>query len=70
MLAALRSRDPELIARYSDLSIPDIDKKILALSAKIDEAKASQDHIRTAMAAMSRPSACITCLWGWTVILN
>lgn len=43
MLAALRSRDPELIARYSDLSIPDIDKKILVLSAKIEEAKASQD---------------------------
>lgn len=43
MLAALRSRDPELIARYSDLSIPDIDKKILLLSTKIDEAKTSSD---------------------------
>ncbi len=33
MLAALRSGDPELIARYSDLTIPDIDKKLLDLSA-------------------------------------
>ena len=27
MLAALRSKDPELIARYSDLSIPDIEQR-------------------------------------------
>ncbi|MFH6572425.1 AAA family ATPase [Aeromonas caviae] len=43
MLAALRSKDPELIARYSDLSIPDIDKKILVLSTKIDEARVALD---------------------------
>ena len=39
MLAALRSGDPELIAKYSDLIIPDMDKKLLALSAKIHEAQ-------------------------------
>jgi hypothetical protein len=36
MLAALRSGDPELIAKYSDLIVPDIDKRILELSAKIE----------------------------------
>lgn len=36
MLAALRSGDPELIAKYSDLIVPDIDKRMLELSAKID----------------------------------
>ncbi len=36
MLAALRAGDPEMIIKYSDLTIPDIDKKLLALSAKID----------------------------------
>lgn len=41
MLAALRSGDPELISKYSDLTIPDIDKKILVLSAKIDAAQSS-----------------------------
>nr|WP_241674486.1 ATP-binding protein [Candidatus Methylobacter oryzae] len=39
MLAALRSGDPELIAKYSDLIVPDIDKRILELSAKIDAAQ-------------------------------
>jgi hypothetical protein len=42
MLAALRSGDPELIARYSDLTIPDIDKSILRLSEKI--ASMQSDH--------------------------
>ena len=41
MLAALRSGDPELIAKYSDLTIPDMDKKLLALSAKILDAQAN-----------------------------
>jgi len=36
MLAALRSGEPELIAKYSDLIVPDIDKRILELSAKIE----------------------------------
>jgi hypothetical protein len=36
MLAALRSGDPEQIQEYSDLCMPDIDHKLLELSAKID----------------------------------
>jgi hypothetical protein len=43
MLAALRSGDPELIARYSDLTIPDMDKKLLELSMKIHTAQSSVD---------------------------
>ncbi|MDP1664236.1 MAG: AAA family ATPase [Methylobacter sp.] len=43
MLAALRSGDPEMIVKYSDLSIPDIDKKILELSAKIDSVQAGAE---------------------------
>ena len=46
MLAALRSGDPELIIKYSDLTIPDIDKKILALSAKIDLAQSAPESPR------------------------
>ncbi|WP_281559090.1 AAA family ATPase [Thalassomonas sp. RHCl1] len=38
MLAALRSGDPDLITQYSDLCMPDIDQKILDLSARIDDA--------------------------------
>lgn len=41
MLAALRSGDPDLIAKYSDLTIPDMDKRILALSAKILDAQSN-----------------------------
>lgn len=37
MIKALRSGDPEKIAAYSDLVIPDIDKKLLLLQAKIAE---------------------------------
>ncbi|UCG18379.1 MAG: AAA family ATPase [Thiotrichales bacterium] len=43
MLAALRSGDPELIAKYSDLTIPDMDKKLLDLSMKIHTAQSSVD---------------------------
>ncbi|WP_199610013.1 AAA family ATPase [Flocculibacter collagenilyticus] len=43
MLAALRSGDVELIAKYSDLQLVDIDKKVLDLRQKIDELKAKQD---------------------------
>lgn len=46
MLAALRSGDPELIIKYSDLTIPDIDKKILALSAKIDAVQSDPESPR------------------------
>jgi hypothetical protein len=46
MLAALRSGDPERIVKYSDLTIPDIDKKILDLSAKIDLAQAAPELLR------------------------
>ena len=42
MLEALRSGDEELIAKYSDLSFPDIDEKLLELSAKIDESLVSE----------------------------
>jgi hypothetical protein len=43
MLAALRSGDPDLIAKYSDLTIPDMDKRILALSAKILDAQSNSN---------------------------
>jgi len=43
MLAALRSGDVELIDKYSDLQIVDIDKKLLDLRKKIDEPKTEQD---------------------------
>jgi len=36
MLVALRSGDPELIAQFSDLKMPDIDKQLLELSKRID----------------------------------
>ena len=45
MLEALRSGDEELIAKYSDLSFPDIDEKLLALSAKIDESLISEREL-------------------------
>ena len=35
MLAALRSGDPELIAKYSDLKVQDIDKRLLTLHQEI-----------------------------------
>jgi len=35
MLAALRSKDPELIIKYSDLRIVDVEKKLLELGGKI-----------------------------------
>ena len=37
MLTALRSGDPEKIALYSDLTVPDIDKKLLNLVSKIEQ---------------------------------
>lgn len=37
MLEALRSKDPEEIARYSDLTLPGMDKRMLELSSAIDE---------------------------------
>ena len=43
MMEALRSGDPSKIARYSDLTIPDIDKKILELSNLLESSK---DQIR------------------------
>jgi len=43
MLAALRSGDVELIAKYSDLQLVDIDKKVLDLRQRIDELKATKD---------------------------
>ncbi|MGP9676906.1 AAA family ATPase [Halomonas sp. AOP23-I1-17] len=39
MMEALRSGDPSKIARYSDLTIPDIDKKILELSNLLESSK-------------------------------
>ena len=43
MMEALRSGDPSKIAQYSDLTIPDVDKKILELSALLESSK---DQIR------------------------
>lgn len=43
MLAALRSGNPEQIAKYSDLTIPNLDIRILALRARIDEEQLSSD---------------------------
>ncbi len=43
MLAALRSGDPERIIQYSDLTIPDIDIRLLKLSKKIDEMNSELD---------------------------
>jgi hypothetical protein len=43
MLAALRSGDPELIAKYSDLHVQDIDKKILELHKKIDASQLDEN---------------------------
>ena len=37
MLAALRSNDPDRIAEYSDLVVPDIDKRVLHLREKIEK---------------------------------
>jgi len=45
MVEALRSGDPSKIARYSDLTIPDIDQKILELSNLLESSK---DQIRKA----------------------
>lgn len=39
MIDALRSRDPNKIARYSDLTIPAVDQKILELSHLLDSVK-------------------------------
>ncbi|SFC47735.1 AAA family ATPase [Pseudoalteromonas denitrificans] len=36
MLAALRSNDAELIQKYSDLCMPNIDQKMIELSTKVD----------------------------------
>ena len=43
MMEALRSGDPSKIAQYSDLTIPDVDKKILELSTLLESSK---DQIR------------------------
>ncbi|WP_421842155.1 AAA family ATPase [Marinobacter algicola] len=43
MMEALRSGDPAKIAQYSDLTIPDVDKKILELSNLLESTK---DQIR------------------------
>ena len=43
MLAALRSGDVELINKFSDLQLTDIDKKILYLRQKIDELKVEEN---------------------------
>ncbi|WBA81855.1 AAA family ATPase [Endozoicomonas sp. GU-1] len=44
MLDALRSGDEERIAKYSDLTFPEIDEKLLELSAKIEESIASDQE--------------------------
>lgn len=39
MIDALRSRDPERIAHYSDLTVPEVDHRILELSSLLDSVK-------------------------------
>ena len=39
MISALRSRDPNKIARYSDLTVPAVDQKILELGHLLDSVK-------------------------------
>ena len=43
MLAALRSKDSERIAQFSDLTLPGIDKKILELSSMIEGLATKED---------------------------
>jgi hypothetical protein len=43
MIEALRSGDPDRISRYSDLTIPDVDKRILELSKLLNYEKKSID---------------------------
>ncbi|XLP07072.1 AAA family ATPase [Alteromonas marina] len=42
MLDALRRGDPELIVKYSDLQLPDMDKRLLELRQVIDERQAKK----------------------------
>ncbi|WP_027720828.1 AAA family ATPase [Maridesulfovibrio zosterae] len=43
MLAALRSKDPEKIAQFSDLTLPGMDQKMLELSSAISEVVEFED---------------------------
>lgn len=43
MLAALRSKDPEKIAQYSDLTLPGMDQKMLELSSAITDVVERED---------------------------
>ncbi|WP_312074682.1 hypothetical protein [Acinetobacter variabilis] len=45
MIEALRSRDPARIAQYSDLIIPEVDKKLLYLQEKIRKAHFEKDDV-------------------------
>lgn len=45
IIEALRSGDPNRIARYSDLTIPSIDKKLLDLTSMIDKSLGYRDDI-------------------------
>jgi hypothetical protein len=47
MLDALRRGDPELIVKYSDLQLPDMDKRLLELRQLIDEQQAEKESIPT-----------------------
>jgi hypothetical protein len=44
MLDALRRGDPELIVKYSDLQLPDMDKRLLKLRRLIDEQQAEKER--------------------------
>lgn len=44
MLDALRRGDPELIVKYSDLQLPDMDKRLLKLRQLIDERQAKKER--------------------------
>jgi len=45
MIEALRSGDPQRIAQYSDLSIPEVDKKLLYLQEKIRQEHGEKDDV-------------------------
>ncbi len=45
MLDALRRGDPELIVKYSDLQLPDMDKRLIELRQVIDERRAEKERI-------------------------
>ena len=52
MLDALKSRDPEKILRYSDLSFGDMDKRTIELIQTIDSTQLKEDHMAKDLAVL------------------